>query len=257
MRSLKDYQKLHQKKYRDQFGLFIVEGKRICEEALHSNWPIDAAFFTDEFLEKRVNSALIEQIKARGVAPNILKSDIFHKLSDTESPQGILLVMKKPVPKNNLNSGMIQPGVILVLEGIRDPGNLGTIIRSADWFGISDIISSPNTVDTYNPKVVRTSMGSIFRINSIQAEDIKAVLVNLKKNNFVVVGTFPNNALKLEEHIPSTPVALILGSEASGISKSLISFIDLKVRISKTGRAESLNVAVAAGILMNHYSRFL
>ena len=256
MRSIKDYQKLHLKKYRDLFGLFIVEGKRICQEALQSNWQIEAVFLEENFFKESAYSGIIEQISERGLAPHILKPDIFRKLSDTESPQGILLVMKKPAPVKSLKSIIPKTGVILLLDGVRDPGNLGTIIRCADWFGISTIISSKNTVETFNLKVIRTSMGSIFRIHSTQAEDIKKVIVFLKENNFTIVGTSPKASRRLEEHSPASPVALILGAEATGISAPVKSLIDINVRISKVGKAESLNVAVAGGILMNHYSSF-
>jgi len=181
---------------------------------------------------------------------------MFRKLSDTESPQGILLVMKKPTPVKSLTSIIPKTGIILITDGVSDPGNLGTIIRSADWFGVSTIINSRYTVDTYNLKVVRTSMGSIFRIHSIQVENLKKAIVLLKENKFTIVGAFPKASRRLEEHTPVSPVALILGAEATGISSSIRSLIDINVRISKVGRAESLNVAVAGGILMNHYARF-
>jgi len=256
MRSIKDYQKLHLKKYRDQFGLFIVEGKRICQEALQSTWQVESAFLEENFYKESGNAGIVEQISSKGYTLQIVNPTIFRKLSDTESPQGILLVMKKPAPLKSLKSIIPETGVVLILDGVRDPGNLGTIIRSADWFGISTIISSSTTVETYNLKVVRTSMGSIFRIHSTQAEDIKKAIVLLKENNFTIVGTSPKASSKLEEHRPASPVALILGAETTGISAAVKSLIDINVRIGKAGRAESLNVAVAGGILMNHYSGF-
>jgi TrmH family RNA methyltransferase len=256
MRAPKDYQKLHLKKYRDQFGLFIVEGKRLCQEALLSNWQIEAVFLEEEFQNKPENSDVIEQFTQRGLTTHLLKSSVFRKLSDTESPQGILLVIKKPALQRSLKSIIPKTGIVLIVDGVSDPGNLGTIIRSADWFGISIIMSSQETVDTYNLKVLRASMGSIFRIHPIQLRDIRKGIILLKENNFTIVGSFPKASSRLEEHIPAGPVALILGAEATGISSSIKSLIDIKVRIRNKGSAESLNVAVAGGILMNHYSQY-
>jgi TrmH family RNA methyltransferase len=185
-----------------------------------------------------------------------LKSQVFKKLADTESPQGILMIMNKPTPEKNEDSDISEERMVLILDGIRDPGNLGTIVRAAAWFGVYTIILSQDSVDAYNLKVVRSSMGSIFRMNFIQSQDLKETIGILKENNFIVVGAFPQATLKLEEHIPEFPLALIMRAEASGISPALLSLIDIEITIHKSGDAESLNVAVAAGILMNHYSRF-
>lgn len=256
MRSIKDYQKLHLKKFRDQFGLFVVEGKRISVEALQSDWQIEAVFLEKNFHIKSANSEIMRYISSRGLFPQLLEPNIFKKLTDTESPQGILLVIKKPDPVKSLTSIIPKKGIIIITDGVSDPGNLGTIIRSADWFGVTTMINSRDAVDTYNPKVVRTSMGSIFRIHPIQVEDLKKTISYLKENNFTIVGAFPKASLRLEEHSPVSSVALILGAEATGISSSISSLIDINVRINKVGRAESLNVAVAGGILMNHYASF-
>ncbi|UCF62832.1 MAG: RNA methyltransferase [bacterium] len=255
MLSLKDYQKLHLKKYRDHWGLFIAEGKRICREALQSNWEIVAAFRSDDFQNDPDFETISEQINRKALRLQIINTNQFKKLSDTESPQGILLVLKKPFSFPKTEDIIKNLRMLVLLDGVRDPGNMGTIIRNADWFGIQTIITSPDSVEVYNPKVVRASMGSIFRVNCHESKNIEVTIKQLKKNKISIVGSSPLASLELEDHRPAFPVAIILGGEATGISSNLHPLVDIQVHIKQFGHAESLNVAVASGILMNYYSR--
>ena len=255
IRSLRDYQKLHLKKYRDQWSLFIAEGKRICLEALQSNWEIDAAFISGDFQNDPDLSIIVEKLPLKTPKLQILTTVQFKKLSDTDSPQGILLVLKKPSAFLKTNNIVRSFRMLVILDGVRDPGNMGTIIRNADWFGVQAIITSPDTVDIYNPKVVRASMGSIFRVNCHESRNIEDTIMELKKNNVTIIGSSPQAPFDLENHRPAFPIAIILGGEAGGISSSIQPLLDVQVQIKKSGQAESLNVAVAAGILINYYSR--
>jgi len=253
--SLKDYQKLHLKKYRDQWGLFAVEGKHICQEALLSGWEIETAFISEDFQREPDYETILERMTQKNCKPHILSPQQFKKLSDTESPQGIILIMVQPSTALNINLAFPRQKILVILDGIRDPGNLGTIIRSADWFGIQTIIVSPDTVDIFNSKVVRASMGSLFRVKCFESPDITETIKELKSNKIALIGASPYAACDLEEHQPVFPSAIILGGEAAGISSELYPLLDTQIRISKSGQAESLNVAVAAGILMNYYTR--
>ncbi len=251
MHSLKDLKKLKQKKYRDRWGLFLVEGKRICEEALRSDWPVEAACFSAAFDHDPEAEPFRRMLRNRNIKPEPLTDDQFRKMAETENPQGILLVMRKPSPGKI--DKYLDPAfpLVLLLDGIRDPGNMGTIIRSADWFGLNLIISSSDSVDYFNPKTVRSSMGSLFHLHCLEADDISQTVSSLRNNHYTLVAT-SSQATGTSEDVPSDkPLALILGGEAEGVSDPLQKQADLHLTIPRFGKAESLNVAVAAGILLS------
>jgi TrmH family RNA methyltransferase len=256
MRSLKDYQKLRMKKYRQEWELCVIEGKRVCEEALLSDWQIEAVFITDSFVNDPSYQKIKKLFARKKITPAILNLSDFKNLAETDTPQGILMVMKIP-PAEIPEDITEQVRWLLLLEGIRDPGNLGTIIRTADWFGVPLILSSRDSVDFYNPKVLRSSMGSIFRVRCMELENIYQFLNSLKSKGYTIIGTSPNASETLENKRVNPPLAIVLGSEADGISTNLESSLNTVLKIQKYGRAESLNVAVAAGIVMQHFSGYI
>lgn len=226
---LKLIRSLSQKKVRQQTGLFVVEGKKNVTELLLANWEIAFIVKTAAYNEK-INSPFIT------ISEKQLK-----QVSNHKNPDGILAVAHQKAKTNTTTSHLI-----LALDNINDPGNLGTIIRTADWFGISEVICSENTVDCYNPKVVQATKGSLFHIN-MKYQNLEEILTAFKGEVF-------GAALDGDIHQitpPTHPSILIMGSESHGISKNLEKYLTKKVLIPKKGKAESLNVGIATGILLS------
>jgi RNA methyltransferase, TrmH family len=245
------------KKYRDQHKQFIAEGTKIIDELLHSSFIISTIFAIKDWIYN-VNSipqncTVIEVSDSELLRISSLKTpnkvlaivNIFHSASDSVFASLRLCV------KNEL---------ILMLDNINDPGNLGTIIRIADWFGISNIICSNNSVDVYNPKVIQATMGSIARVN-VHYDDLKTVLSALSKSGQIKI----YGALLEGESIYNKPLTdkgiIIIGNESNGISDELLPFINEKINIPyypinlTNKRAESLNASVATGIICSEFRR--
>jgi TrmH family RNA methyltransferase len=251
MHSLKDYRKLHLKKYRQKWGLFVAEGKRLCRDALQSGWQIQAAFMTPDFMRDPEWPDFQEKLAEHHIPVTALQDKDFRKLADTENPQGILFIIRINPATTESEYAKAAGSLILLLDGIRDPGNMGTIIRTADWFGIPLILSSSESVDFFNQKTVRASMGSVFRLTCHETPDLRQTILHLKNNGFSVIGTSPSASRTLQDLKIQLPVALVLGGEAEGITPEVQGILDFTVMIPRRGEAESLNVSVAAGILLH------
>ena len=224
--------KLKNKRYRDIEDKFIIESKKLVEEAI-SSADVDFIFLSESKKDYQTN---LEKI--------IFDDKLFNKLSKLKSPDGFAAVVKKK-KENEISSKRV-----LLLDGLNDPGNMGTIIRSAEAFGFNDILLAPNTVDIYNEKTLRASMGSIFRLNIKQTsyEDL-----DLLKKSYKLVAAdmsgYDINKCKIEDDI-----ILVIGNEANGLSDTIRSMTDKFVKIPMKGQIESLNAAIAASILMNNLS---
>ncbi|WP_028374572.1 TrmH family RNA methyltransferase [Leeuwenhoekiella sp. MAR_2009_132] len=225
---------LNQKKYRQQHGLFVVEGIKGIEEFLNSHFKLHSLFTTEGFFDGQANKELISE--------NELK-----KISFLKTPQKALAIFEIPQAiKTEIK------GLQLVVDDLRDPGNLGTLIRLCDWFNIENLVCSNQTVDCYNPKVVQATMGSITRVNVVYtnlAEYLKAV-------NLPVYGAFMNGVSVYEADLPEEAI-LILGNEANGISTEIADCVTQKISIPQFGTSttESLNVAIAGAILVSEFKR--
>ncbi len=239
----KHLKKLTQKKYRREFGEFIIEGIKGVEEAMNSGLKIKTIILEEDKRSEIIMPLFVD------AGPEVLyanKSDI-KEIKTTETFPGIMAVVSMPQSKL---SDFDFSTTILCLDGVKDPGNLGTIIRTADWFGIKNILLSEDCVDPYNEKVVRSTMGSIFRATIVESENILKDLIELKKESYEVVGLQMqgDNALKtkfLEKSI------VVFGSESHGISPTVQKFLDKSCTIPKIGDAESLNVGIAVGIVLS------
>ena len=233
---VKYIQSLCQKKQRQQEGLFIAEGPKIAEELLQSDFIIKKIYALPEWIASNpANDNSIIEIDEIDLS----------RISTLQTPHQVLVVAAQ---KNDVYKPVLKNKLSIVLDGIQDPGNMGTIIRIADWFGIENIICSEDTVELYNPKVIQSTMGSCFRVQ-VQTADIEKVL---KESKLPVVGTLLNGASVYAEKMPSKGF-LIIGNESKGIRPNLKSFITQPVSIPNFGGAESLNAAVAAGIVMSHW----
>lgn len=228
---------LQQKKFRDELGLFVIEGEKLVSEALTiCPSAIELIIHTDRF-----SSEFRSDIETIKVSENDLK-----RVSSLQHPQGCLAVLKKNEKEEISKSS----GLILVLDSIQDPGNMGTILRIADWFGIKQVVSSPVTVDCYNPKVVQASMGAVLRI-SIHYTPLEEWL---RKLTFPIYGALLEGKNIYKESLPNEAV-IIMGNEGNGISEQVKSFITHPVTIPSFGGSESLNVAVATGIIVSEFRR--
>jgi RNA methyltransferase, TrmH family len=239
--TVKYIQSLQHKKFRDEFNAFFAEGpKVVCELLTHHFFECEAIYCTQSGyndLAKPLADAYVDKI-------NIIESFELDKISALSVPNNILAVFYKKVNPQSIN---IANALTLMLDDIQDPGNLGTIIRIADWFGIATIFCSNATADCYNPKVVQSTMASLGRVNVVY-DDLISVLQkaqNIKKYGAFLEGEDVKNIGKLKEGI------VIIGNESKGISSAIKAIIDTKITIARVGDAESLNAAVAAGIIMH------
>lgn len=228
---------LGQKKARTKNRLFIVEGIKGISEILNSGFELDSLYTTEEIFD-------VQELKINKIREADLK-----KISNLKTPQIAVALFKIPDVKiPDLN------GLILALDGVRDPGNLGTIIRLCDWFGIKTLLCSRDTVDCFNPKVVQASMGSITRVEVFYLD---LPLVIKDNPEIPVMGTFLKGENIYEANFPSNGI-LVLGNEANGISKDLEQLVSMRLNIPQFGdsqNTESLNVATAAAVFLGEFRR--
>ncbi|MEL1252735.1 RNA methyltransferase [Flavobacterium sp. DGU38] len=228
---------LHQKKQRFANQLFFAEGVKVIQELLQSNFELELLFTTQNDFES------VEFSKRIPITDQELK-----KISALSTPNTCLAVFKIPAEK-----AIIDSGLIVALDDIRDPGNLGTILRLCDWFGIQQIICSKETVDIYNPKVVQATMGSITRVN-VNYIDLKSYIANAK---IPVFGTFMDGENIYQSDLPKNGI-IIMGNEANGISAEIEKMVTSRITIPRFGelqKTESLNVATATAIVLSEFKR--
>lgn len=226
---VKELKKLHSKKYRDRDSLFLVEGEHLVLEASK------AGVLKTLIIEEGTNFSM-------DIDTMVVSRQILSYLSELETPQPVIGVCKK------ISSKEVK-GNVIALDNIQDPGNLGTIIRSAVAFHVDTLLLSKDTVDPYNEKVVRASQGMLFHIN-ILVEDLKESLQNLKKEGYSVLGTKVTGGKDIKNVEKKSSFAIIMGNEGKGMSEELEPFCDDFVYIAMNEQCESLNVGVAASILM-------
>ncbi len=234
------------KKNRQKEKTFVCEGFKIFDLLVNSNFKIKEVFATADFIEQKTDK--YANIKFQKINVKELS-----KISSLKTPQKILATVQIPEEKKIID---IEKKLTLVLDKIQDPGNLGTIIRIADWFGIENIICSANSVDVYNSKVIQATMGSIFRVN-IHYKNITDFLLNIKNKNIPVYGTFINGQNIYSTNLSSAGI-IIMGNESNGITPEIEKHITTKISIpsyNNTKIAESLNVAVATSVICAEFKR--
>ena len=237
-------------KARDEQGVFVVEGLKMFEEARSMGLLVKAyasESFYQEILQERPDyfDALDYEL---------VTDSVFKEVSDTKTPQGIMGTVTKS--KYSLESILKVPeACLLLLEDIRDPGNLGTMIRTAEGAGITGIICNASTVDLYNPKVIRATMGSIYRVPFYQTEDFYETLTEIKRNHIIVFAAHLLGMPYDTEGSFRNRCAFLIGNEANGLSEQASKEADKLIKIPMAGKVESLNAAVAAAILMYEAAR--
>lgn len=232
---IKNIKKLNSKKYRNEFNSFLVEGEHLVEEAYKKG------LLTCLILEENINYSLdVETIK--------VSRDVLKYISELDNPTNIMGICKK------INSDRVVGNKVLIFDDIQDPGNLGTIIRSAVAFNIDTIILSKNTVDLYNSKVIRATQGMIFNINIIE-KDIEEIIPILKKDSYKIYGTNVKNGKSLKNVEKCKKFAIIMGNEGKGVKKEILDMCDEYIYIDMNKNCESLNVGVATSIVLYEFSK--
>lgn len=242
---------LQGRKSREREGLFLAEGVRVVEELLDSALALREVVVAPSLEDTARGRALLARAGDR--APVLRTTDAeLRRLGGTDAPQGVLAVAGMPA-RTLRDVGLAQRSVVLVLDGVQDPGNAGTLIRAADAFAVAGVLALPGTVDCWNPKVVRAAAGSLFRMPVVYAaaEDVRAWLAA----NDVRTYAADAGGRDLDTVVPAARAALVVGNEGAGLSADARTFASEIVAIRMPGHAESLNVAMAAGILLYAFTR--
>lgn len=267
---VKDLVRLQKKaRARDEEGVFLVEGTRLTGEV-----PVEriARLYVSESYTKK-NSAFLSEMNASGIRAEVMTDTVFAHVSDTKTPQGILAVVRrveydfqdllgsgKGVKESRSESGIRQERSaaaphVLVLDNLQDPGNLGTIFRTAEAAGATGILLSRDCVDIYNPKVIRSTMGAVFRMPFLYVEDLQGAIQELKAQGVHVYAAHLEGRHAYDEENYQTGCAFLIGNEGNGLREEIAACADIRIRIPMEGQAESLNAAVAAAVLMFEAAR--
>ena len=247
---IKHIKKLKDKKYRDESNEYIIEGVKLIEEAVKENSKIKKIIIcedTTRTYEIPTNIML-------GIAKYecvYVTDKIFNSITQVTNPQGIMAIIEK-----NSNDAEIDftQDIIVALDDVQDPGNLGTILRTVDSIGLNQIIVSKETADAFNPKVVRSTMGAIFRVKIIEVDNLQDTIKQIKKHHFKLMVTSLQTDNSIYD-IEFKKKIIVIGNEANGVSNEIQNIADEKAKIPMLGRTESLNASVAAGIVMYEYVR--
>jgi TrmH family RNA methyltransferase len=239
---VKYIQSLYHKKFRDEYGLFVVEGPKIVGEIItQAPELLNAIYATNEWIELHKN--LLRNEKEIAI---IAVTDVeLERISSLSTPNQVLAILYK---KKDAEIPELKGKITLVLDGIQDPGNMGTIIRIADWFGIGHIVCSEDCADAYNSKVIQSSMGSIIRVN-LKYRELNSFLENATNIPVFAAALGGENVYGLKAQ---PECLLIIGNESKGIRPELLNRVTKKITIPRIGAAESLNAAVATGINFSH-----
>ena len=235
------------RRYREREGCFLVEGVHMVEEALSSGWPVRLILHTPAAAERA--GFLWPKAREKNVPLVAVAEELVDELAGTVTPQGVMALVEMPRGELAVLLGA-PPSLLVLVDGVQDPGNLGTIVRSAAAAGAQGVVLLPGTVDLYNPKTVRATMGALFHLPVVAVAEKEGVLVRLKEAGFAVVAGVPAGGEPLFALDLTLPVALAVGNEARGLSPEVLARSDFLATIPMPGRAESLNVAAAASIML-------
>ncbi len=234
------------RKLRDERGVFIVEGPKMFREAPKER--IEKVYFSETFYEK-YKAELEKQMQTDGLDYEIVQDHIFKSVSDTQTPQGVLCIVRQQESslENLLNK---EKPLLLLLENLQDPGNLGTILRTAEGAGVTGLILSKGCVDLYNPKTIRSTMGSVYRVPTLYTEDLCETLEMLKQHGIRSYAAHLKGVNFYDQENYTGGTAFLIGNEGNGLTDELTAQADTLIRIPMEGQLESLNAGVASAILM-------
>lgn len=248
--TIKFAKSLRSKKSRDESGCFSVEGIRLVEEAVHSGWEILFCIFTEESQRQKRVQNILEELESRKCRLVQVTSSIYDKITDTEQPQGIMLVMKKAlyalrgiIDENNVP-------FLIVLDQVQDPGNIGTIIRTADAAGCTGVLMTKGCADLFGGKTVRSTMGSLFHLPIIQGLSTQDIVSFLKEKRIALFAATLDGAQIYYNTDLSGAVALVFGNEGNGVSAEMLACSNNRLYIPIIGKSESLNVSASAAVIL-------
>lgn len=245
---IKEVKALAEKKHREERKIFLVEGIRFVEEALKENVKILNVLVSDQLALVKGGEAILKRLEEKNLEVSCLPHKLFCEVADTETPQGIIAVIG--MREHVLEEVLDKHGIFLILEAIQDPGNMGTIIRTADAAGVLGIIASRGCVDLYNSKVLRSTMGSIFRLPVFTNANLEEEIVKLKAEKIKIYASHIDGRDNHFDVSMDGGVGIVIGNEANGISSETAALADRLIKIPMPGNAESLNASIAAGILV-------
>ncbi|MBQ0042046.1 MAG: RNA methyltransferase [Lachnospiraceae bacterium] len=238
-------------KARREKGLYIIEGRKLFLEA-----PVDD--IVEAYVEERIwdSPDTVLKDKLKKVKAESVSTEVMKKMCDTKTPQGILAVLKTPkyALEDMIKNENVKP-LLLIIEELQDPGNLGTLLRTGEGAGVTGIILSPGTVDIYNPKVIRGSMGSIFRMPVCQVDNLDSAINRIKSEGIKVYAAHLKGEKFHDEFDYATGTAFLIGNEGNGLTQHTADQADCYVRIPMEGKVESLNAAIAGTLLIYEANR--
>jgi RNA methyltransferase, TrmH family len=254
-RQLKDLRSLGQKKFRDELGLFLVEGSRLVEEAANSDFEIAATYITPECAADSRIRPLLHKLRKKGLVQDVTAREM-ESFTDTVTAQGIASVLARKIvaPESLLTRGPAR-SVLVALDAVSDPGNVGSIIRTCDWFGITGVLLGRNSVELYNPKVVRATMGGLFHLPVAEGVDLPAILSKARSLEYTIFVADLDGEVHFDRAQYDNKSVIVFGNEAWGVSDPVKSIAHTRVSIRRYGAAESLNVGVACGIILSSVHR--
>jgi RNA methyltransferase, TrmH family len=251
---IREIRSLSLKNVRDELGLFVAEGLRLVRDAAGSSFEIPEAFFTPAFESTPAGKDLIGDLRARGSVCACVSAREFDRMADTVNAQGVLALVRKRVESaEDLIRRTPLPAVLVALDGIADPGNLGSIIRTCDWFAAGGVLLGRTSVDLYNPKVVRATMGGIFHVPVVTGLDLPEAAAIAKSHGYRVYAADPRAGTFVADVAFTDRTLIVFGNEARGVSEGLDQAADVRLAIRRYGRAESLNVGVACGVILSSH----
>ncbi|GIN71309.1 23S rRNA methyltransferase [Bacillus sp. J14TS2] len=238
---VKLWKKLLSKKFRDQTGTYLIEGEHLVQEAFKTNEIVEV------IIQEGKEFAHEWKTDDHKIPVVLISKEVSEQISDTKAPQGIFAVCKKRITKADFTKHFR----FLLMDGVQDPGNIGTIIRTADAAGVDVVILGEGTGDLYNPKVIRSAQGSHFHL-TIESGNLLKWLKQIQQNEVPVYGTALEEAVNFQTAAPTESFALVVGNEGAGVSKEILEKTDKNLYIPIYGHSESLNVSIATGILLYH-----
>jgi TrmH family RNA methyltransferase len=253
---VKELRSLGQKKYRTEQGSFLIEGVRMVQEAVDSDFAVVEALHTEDFAESPVGRALLPKLAAKAGRVQKVGLRDLASIADTVTAQGIVAVLRrKAFTVEQVLKENETPSVLVAFDAVSDPGNLGSMVRTCDWFGVQGILLGRNSVELWNPKVVRATMGGIFHLPIVEDVDLLSTTSHAKQLGYNIYVTDAEGETHFDRIQFSQKALIIFGNEAWGVSDQLKEIADVRVAIRRYGAAESLNVGVACGIVLSSLHR--
>ncbi len=242
---------LSQKKVRQEERKFVVEGWRALKELINSTSKIEIVAVLPRYLEDPDYSGILSQLQQRGATVKELAESDLKAVADTVHAQGVIAVVQQKLQA--LDAERLQrASIVVAADAVGDPGNLGSIVRSSDWFNVDVVLLGRGCVDLYNDKVVRSTVGSIFHVPIVEGVDLPTTFLSLREHGFSIIAFSGDGKQSYTDILVDGKVVFVFGNEAHGISREVHGMVDSVVRIPKYGKAESLNVGVACGIVLAH-----